>query len=438
MKWNTRITSFMMFVTMGCITFAGNESSASDAQKTNNRFVDFRDDPRLVKPPWTGPVFHLSQNYPEAQPAAEDHPWEKFNPRTQWREYLNSVLSYCYEGNIECDWEVQKNTEHKKWYHTPWLHWGRNGREFVHGLTSERVSQPGELAPTQVSMFQNWAIGMYNASGGYTIGKVWKDPDHPSAASFPNGTVTVKLLFTQASVAEVPYLKGSKEWQAHIYQSVAIPTNAALPRTIQTVRLLQIDVAVKDSQVGDKSGWVFGTFIYNGDRPGKTPWERMVPVGLMWGNDEGLTIAGQRAGRVPKETIINSGPELPFQHLGYAGRLNGPVDNPMSSCLSCHSVAQSPANAATIVPPREVLVDSPEWLQWFRTLPSDVPFTKGATPLGYSLQLAVGLGNYQEWKNQSETKGGFSATDAFKPFPQTRNGDQNPKQHNCSREGLPN
>jgi hypothetical protein len=271
-------------------------------------------------------------------------------------------------------------------------------------MTHERVSQPGELAPTQVSRFQNWAVGFYNAPGGYTIRQVWKDPDHPIAAAFPDGTVSIKLLFTQASVKEVPYLKNSKEWQAHIYDSIAIPTNAFLPRSIQTVRLLQIDVAVRDSRVNDRSGWVFGTFVYNGYQPGKTPWERMVPVGLMWGNDDNLTIAKQRSGQVPVETVINPGPEVPFEHLGYAGRLCGPVDNPLSSCLSCHSTAQTPAT--DIVPPRKVLVDSDDWLRWFRTIPTDVSFTKDATPLGYSLQLAVGFQNYQDWRRLVETIGG--------------------------------
>jgi hypothetical protein len=38
------------------------------------------------------------------------------------------------------------------------------------------------------------------------------------------------------------------------------------------------------------------------------------------------------------------------QHLGWLGRLNGPVDNPQSACLSCHGTAQSPV-VSPMVPP---------------------------------------------------------------------------------------
>ena len=148
---------------------------------------------------WKGPVFRLSQSYPKVLPAEEKYPWRGFDFRTQYKEYLEAVLKYCLEGNVEVDWDISKNSV-RDWYHAPWLHWGRNGREFVHGLTHERVALPEELARTQTSMFQNWAIGMYNEPGGYVVGRVWKDPNvpDPTAAKFPDGTVALKLLFTQA------------------------------------------------------------------------------------------------------------------------------------------------------------------------------------------------------------------------------------------------
>ena len=39
---------------------------------------------------------------------------------------------------------------------------------------------------------------------------------------------------------------------------------ATSPRAVLSVRLLQIDVAVKDDRVSDMTGWVFGTFVYGG------------------------------------------------------------------------------------------------------------------------------------------------------------------------------
>jgi hypothetical protein len=40
---------------------------------------------------------------------------------------------------------------------------------------------------------------MYNPLGGWTIGRVWEDPNDPDAskANFPEGTVAVKPLFVE-------------------------------------------------------------------------------------------------------------------------------------------------------------------------------------------------------------------------------------------------
>lgn len=371
------------------------------AQQTPQRFPDARDRPPAN---WTGPVFKLSQDYPSQLPT-EVYPWKQFDFQKQWKDYMLSVLKYCYEGNVENDWELQKNSV-RRWYHAPWLHWGRNGREYVHGLTHERVSQPEELSRSQRAAVQNWAVGMYNAPGGYVLGRVWRDPRKPDplAARFPDGTVSCKLLFTQATPDQVPYLKGSIEWKAFIYQSTVSPTNPLGDRSIQAVRLLQIDIAVRDDRANNTTGWVFGTFVYSADAPGKTPWDRMVPVGLMWGNDPKITVQMVRSGITLKETIINDAPELPHQHLGWAGRLNGPVDNPISSCLSCHAQARwSPDNPASLTPPRNAKPDSPLWLKWFENVPAGEP---AATSLDYSLQLLTGIQNLHEWLELESSLGG--------------------------------
>jgi hypothetical protein len=61
---------------------------------------------------WTGPVFSLSQNYPIRKPAAEDQPWKKYDfyKEAEWKDYLNSVLHYCMEGNVEVDWATSSTT----------------------------------------------------------------------------------------------------------------------------------------------------------------------------------------------------------------------------------------------------------------------------------------------------------------------------------------
>ena len=333
---------------------------------------------------WTGPVFRLRQDYPSTPPPAENYPWKQFNFRTQSLDYLRAVLNYAYEGNIEVDWEVQKNTQ-RGWYHAPWLHFGNAGREFVHGMTRERSSRPRELHPQQSDFASNYAVSVYNPPGGHIIGQVWNDPDNPNPAlaRFPDGTVAIKLLFTQATVPQVPFLRNSHEWQGHL-------NSGGASRSIQTARLLQIDVAVRDTRANTTTGWVFGTFAYDGDAPGSTPWERMVPVGLMWGNDPTLTPTRFNNGSRPTQTFINPAVRTP-QHLGWLRRLNGPVDNPRSSCLSCHSTGQHEPRSAPLPPTN---ISDTAKMRWFRNIRAGTPFDAGQTSLDYSLQLAVGIENF--------------------------------------------
>jgi hypothetical protein len=346
-------------------------------------FVDAHDEP---PPGWTGPVFQLSQHYPSAMPAIGPAPWTQLDFRTDTVRYLNAVLKYALEGNTAVDFRGQDNAV-RKWYHAPWLHTGDSGREFVHGLTKERHSRPRELAPTQTEMAENWAVGMYNERGGFTLGQVWKNRDapEPAAAKFPEGTVAFKLLFTRAPLSQVPFLKGSLEWQADADRAQG---NGPRP----TVRLLQIDVAVRDHRADATTGWVFGTFIYNGNADGETVWDRMVPVGAMWGNDP-----ARLADNGPlEETVINPEARPIVQHLGFQGRLNGPIDNPRSSCLSCHSTAQIPPDLSdeTVggVPPANA---TPAVIaQYFRNIPAQAPFTAGQLSLDYSLQLQNGIANH--------------------------------------------
>jgi hypothetical protein len=331
---------------------------------------------------WTGPVFKLRQDFPASQPAAEPLPWKPIDFRKQPAEYARAVLAYAFDGNVAVGWQVEKNTT-RGWYHTPWLHAGNNGREFVHGLTRERSSRPGELHPNQTATFQNWAVSVYNAPGGWVIGKVWKTggAPNPAAAVFPDGTVAVKLLFTAATVAQVPYLKGAFEWDANIHQA-----NNPTTRAIRKVRLLQIDIAVRDARADSTTGWVFGTFVHDASRTGASPWDKMVPVGVMWGNDPTVL-----PGHPLSETWINPDNKTP-QHLGWGKRLNGPVDNVTSSCLSCHSTAQykatSPMTAAA------GMTDQQNLARYFRNVLAAVPFDTGQVSCDYSLQLAMGIQNY--------------------------------------------
>ena len=62
--------------------------------------------------------------------------------------------------------------------------------------------------------------------------------------------------------------------------------------------------------------------------PDKKSWLKVVPLGLMFGNETG-------------ESLLNDNLPVP-QHFGCGRRLNGPVDNPKSSCLACHAQSEIP------------------------------------------------------------------------------------------------
>ena len=353
-----------------------------------------------VPPSWTGKVFRLSQKFPVTPPAPDAQPWLALDPISQPSAYVNALYRYVLEGNIESDWDGGTNKV-RPWFHVPWMHFGSRGRDFVRGLTRERTTprvQPGrdgELGPQQRSCFQNWAVSLFNAPAGYQIGQVWKDSGNPDvfAAVFPEGSVAVKLLFTAATETEVPYIKGALEWDADVHDLPPgdVDCRSEAMRKVQRLRLLQIDLAVKDKRA-PVTGWVFATMAYDGNAPGATWADRMAPVGSQWGNDPGLLPSAK-----PQESWINTAIKTP-QHLGYQGRLNGPVDNPRSACMSCHATAQVPARSGmtppSTAPPTEIA-------RWFRNLPGDVAFDNRSISTDYSLQIAMGIQNFQLWKSQS-------------------------------------
>jgi hypothetical protein len=350
-------------------------------------FPDARD---LPPAGWTGPVFKLSQAYPASLPnleALSKRKWRQFDFKVpaEAPKYLQAVLDYCLEGNTANNFADVGQNPVRKWYHAPWLHTTASGREFIRGMTRERPSRVGELGPAQTSEHANWAVGFYNARGGYTIGQVWKDPAKPDPrkAKFPSNTVTCKFLFTTAPLTQVPFLEGSLEWQADINRQSGTGTRP-------TLRLLQLDVAVKDNRANSTTGWVFGTFQYE-KAASSSPnwWEHMVPVGLMWGSD----VTNVLANNPPTQQWINTnrGQKL---HLGFRGLLNGPIDNPLASCTGCHGFAQvnrinSPIPSIPRIPVANASVNS--ITRYFTNIKAFTPLSDDYYSVDYSLQLQIGI-----------------------------------------------
>ena len=394
-----------------CLKVNSNGEPAPDGTSVaqcSGTFPDFVVEADLFPADYKGPWFELAQNFP-TELKAEELPWTKIDFRRGKKEadaYLYALRDYAFDGMIFVDFRPQDNKK-RAWFHVPLMNYGPGRREFVHGLTQERPLTGPELGLRKGVSVSNFAIGFYNALGGYAFGEVWQNPDDPALAKsrFQEGAMVFKILFTAATRGDFQdpnnyIVEGAPEWQAATGKS-----------QLTTVRLLQMDVAVRDNRAG-KTGWVFGTFAFDKDATDKVAWRRMRPVGLMWGNDPGYTPDDQKSGKPLKEGIISDKiPAYAAAHLGWAGRLNGPVDNPISACMSCHSTAQYPVDAQ-LAPFSSSCKSDKQKLHWFRDLAGNVAFGmvdkntcdpgKANPPpvaLDYSLQMQVAVQSLLQYKD---------------------------------------
>jgi hypothetical protein len=173
------------------------------------------------------------------------------------------------------------------------------------------------------------------------------------------------------------------------------------------------------------TGWVYGTFAYNGTIADPDVWKRMSPVGLQWGSDPQTFPAVDSASSRPvSESVI--APINIYQHLGCEGRLAGPVDNRESSCISCHQGAFKAAPVTKVdtmpgssssgnIPPIFGFTDmctahTPANMTYFSNIryPQQYPPFPGVhgemINLDSSLQAQVAYGQYAVWYNTGRTR----------------------------------
>lgn len=258
------------------------------------------------------------------------------------------------------------------------------------------------------------------------MGRMWRDPDNPDpratdsrfGGGFPTGTVFAKLLFTDApqGTDSVAYLVNPLQWKAYITQNFWTSST----REVTNVNLLQMDIAVRDARADAPglTGWVFGTFVYNGQLNHANKFMNLVPAGLMWGNDpENRTNATNpfpstktEVNPLLTQTVIFNDAQLPPQHLGWNGRLNGPADLNTTSCLSCHIAAHYPA-VTSLVPDGAVPDGGPnppaqggtdEWMKWFQNLRCATSMDPRAYSTDFSFQVAIALQNFFNVKSTLE------------------------------------
>lgn len=406
------------------------------------------------------PIFSLKADFPTQMPAKIPEFMKRINFKENPKEYLRQAQLYAFEGNLrdfgsksKVDW-VPFGNPVRNWFHIPWLHpsQGPNGfppnggTEGFHGLIKEAQVQVQQLSGTQLGTYQVYAITLINENAGYTMGRMWKDPNNPDPCAtdrrcvskdgkrggFALGTVFAKLLFTDAPgkagddpsnpTDHVDYLQNNVEWDAYITENWNSTQYA-----VKKVRLLQMDMMMRDPRA-DRSpnnpsgtGWVFGTFAYNGavNNP-KSKFLNLVPLGVSWGNDpENKVNKVNPYPPVPVAGIINTDLHeqkvfddvtLPPQHLGWNSRLNGPADLNTSSCISCHNMGEYPSFSSLVapgmVPPGlptpPVQGGTAAWMKYFQNQLCATPYDREAYSTDMSMQVMISLQNFYTTKGNAE------------------------------------
>jgi hypothetical protein len=287
------------------------------------------------------------------------------------------------------------------WYPAPRMFYGNTNapgtREAAYGMTLERRVLKGELAGN-LNAFVNYAVAYYDARGARVFQQMWDtsvagvDTPRRDRMQFTQGSFVYKLLFSAAKASDFP--SGQDPLAGALQVNVMPNSDGNAVGTAVPVRLLQIDIAVKDTRAG-VTGWYFLTYVHDKALPGTSPWRKMAPLGLTWGNDpDGTTVThswiNPAAPAYARAHITKNHPEL---------RLNGPVDNPESACMSCHATAQAPS-VAKMLPDGSC---SALRAKWYRNLAGNEPFGQfdpnlpacektppsiNITAADYSLQMA--------------------------------------------------
>lgn len=445
------LTALMLLQSCG----DGTEKKASDSVKetviTKPKASDiaWRNTVDSIPQDWSGPLFELSDDYPENLPKGdlnEMFPWlaldVEFNSPTaawnnNWEQYIELIKDYIVKGqdpNLDNQQGFRTLVDGAtRWFHIPWMAYDpTTGREFTHGTTNERTAHISDFLGDNTKLglntiaggvkadagFETWAVGCYNDFGGYAIGQAWNKDGTPnyttenglpaiSGLPFPEGTVVMKVLFTTATPEDVPYLKGSAKWEVNRHVQINDSTFSC-QRKPAPVYLVQMDIATVDHR--SPTNWVFGTFAYNGTLDGETVWDRMSPVGLQWGMDGESWPAVPKAESKPiHESVL--APINIYEHNGCNQRLAGPVDNKLASCMSCHGGAFAPENGQVgkmgeNIPPifgfptlcKETDGDNKAYFTTYKW-PDKYPNGKYNTSinLDFSLQMWVGFLQFGNW-----------------------------------------
>lgn len=314
-------------------------------------------------PPGKQPLFKLNHAWPNELPPLSDMPWRKAihngvittQNAAAYAEALKAAVAKNGRNLIMHydSWNAAK----AGWYNEPWL---GSLREAIHGTYEAGEFGPSIFPDTGLDVtFNTHVVTYYDARAAYSLHRFWGDsamkPDlRTAAAQFEEGAIVVKAAVFASEDAKRPLgwweaMKGAQTWD--MYVGIPQKDGKVTPPQVWPGYVAQFDIIVKDSQSSPDTGWVFMTLVYDAAAQGDI-WDKMVPLGVQWGNDPQATAADMPL----KENWINpAAPKYATQTLGWGGRLSGPNDGarndiavdgtamtnaPDSSCMSCHSTSQ--------------------------------------------------------------------------------------------------
>jgi hypothetical protein len=261
-----------------CIKVAQNgrpSSSGGSVAQCRGKFPDFIVPATTIPSGYAGPWFrpNLIENATTTGPTAA-RPWIAFDPtvEAQRLKYLLALRNYAFTSKslraftpqLTADSAyrdpagggVAQSLRSQAWYPAPRMTFGTPStpgtREAANGMTLERKVRVGELA-ANTGAFPNYAVAYYDARGAHTYRNVWStatpgaDVPNLGQMQIAEGGFVYKLLFSAAQPNDFPQdiLQGSVE-------ATILPNSHGVPIK---VRLLQIDIAVKDNRAGT-TGWL--------------------------------------------------------------------------------------------------------------------------------------------------------------------------------------
>jgi len=409
-----------------------------------------------LKSDYSGTLFQFHHNYPTEYIKAISTPWSdvlKGRPlsKKNAHAYVLALKKHVKKSlkSFLDNPEKWNSSRQRGWYSMLWAgdaveKTGWEGRDAIYGTYTGQIMAKEVYAKSGLTVdIRNHAGIYYNEIAAYTLHRVWQKCDKktkeciPSVehgeAQFAEGSIIVKAAGVTATPEQWPVLKGAAKWQVYRKPFDLNGTIVDEKPRVTDLRVGIFDIIIKDSVASPKTGWVFSTLVYDSNASGDSVWDRMVPLGAIWGNDPDVNSAKYPNQELMENYINPNAPAWTKVTLGYGGRMAGPFDIavkynvkvggknvtalPSSSCLSCHGTSSYisnnyhmstflyPAKDYKTKPWKMYTPGSAEWNEWFQDRAGDEPQSKekGAIALDYSTFLEAAIMNYAA-ENTSETE----------------------------------